>query len=219
VLYLRFVRKFHLHWEEDAPLVGAYAGFFWDGRVDSIVDLVKQPLLNPDEMNGGEPAGCRNHRLGPVCRGLPQRVRLGLDDPDPRDPQSSRRRGERLPLEPRDVAVFVDTTITFAARAAHAARSAGLKLFKDPGEGALLRMPQAQRSLPDPKGSLFTDYEFDAVGRRAIARCRLPTTRTTSIWGSASARDDDYKAKTEEFCGSFPNAIAAQCGRPAKLHA
>jgi cytochrome c peroxidase len=55
VLYLRFVRKFHLHWEEDAPLVDAYGGFFWDGRTDSIVELVKQPLFNPDEMNGGNP--------------------------------------------------------------------------------------------------------------------------------------------------------------------
>ncbi len=53
VLYLRFVRKFRLHWEEDAPLVDAYGGFFWDGRTDSLAELSKQPLLNPDEMNGG----------------------------------------------------------------------------------------------------------------------------------------------------------------------
>ena len=59
VLYLPFVRQFHLHWEEDAPLVDAYGGFFWDGRTDSLVDLIKQPLLNPDEMNGGDAARVR----------------------------------------------------------------------------------------------------------------------------------------------------------------
>src|SRR5262249_31476125 len=28
-----------------------FGGFFWDGRANSIAELVKQPLLNPDEMN------------------------------------------------------------------------------------------------------------------------------------------------------------------------
>ena len=35
VLYLEFVRRFHFHWEEDAPLPDAFGGFFWDGRADS----------------------------------------------------------------------------------------------------------------------------------------------------------------------------------------
>ena len=51
VLYLKFVRRFHLHWEEDAPLVDAFGGFFWDGRVDTLSELSRQPLLNPNEMN------------------------------------------------------------------------------------------------------------------------------------------------------------------------
>ena len=51
VMYLKYTRRFHLHWEEDAPLVDAYGGFFWDGRVDRLVDVPKQPLMNPNEMN------------------------------------------------------------------------------------------------------------------------------------------------------------------------
>jgi hypothetical protein len=45
-----YVRKFHFHWEEDAPIPDAVGGFFWDGRADSIAALVRRPLLNPDEM-------------------------------------------------------------------------------------------------------------------------------------------------------------------------
>ena len=50
VLYLKYVKRFHYHWEEDMPLPDAFGGFFWDGRADSITALVRQPLLNPDEM-------------------------------------------------------------------------------------------------------------------------------------------------------------------------
>ena len=82
-LYLRFVRKFHLHWEEDAPLVGAYAGFFWDGRVDSLVDLVKQPLLNPDEMNGGDAGASPRPSRARMPPDFRREFGSVLDDPDP----------------------------------------------------------------------------------------------------------------------------------------
>jgi cytochrome c peroxidase len=40
-----------VHWEEDVDLPDRVGGFFWDGRVDSITELVKEPLLDPNEMN------------------------------------------------------------------------------------------------------------------------------------------------------------------------
>src|SRR5262249_45992365 len=51
VLYLKYVPRFHYYQEEDAPQPSPFGGFFWDGRADSIAELVKQPLTNPDEMN------------------------------------------------------------------------------------------------------------------------------------------------------------------------
>ena len=54
VLYLRFVRSFHLHWEEDAPLVDAYGGFFWDGRADSLAELVAAAAPQPGRDERGE---------------------------------------------------------------------------------------------------------------------------------------------------------------------
>jgi cytochrome c peroxidase len=42
LLYLKYVRKFHFHWEEDAPLPDAVGGFFWDGRADSLAAVIRQ---------------------------------------------------------------------------------------------------------------------------------------------------------------------------------
>jgi cytochrome c peroxidase len=64
-------------------------------------------------------------------------------------------------------------------------------------------MPQADDHSPDPKASLFTDYEFDAL---APPRNRaLPATREASYFdvGLCERGGDEYKAKTEEFCGRF----------------
>src|SRR5580704_2982478 len=42
VLYLKYVPRFHFHWEEDVDVPDGVGGFFWDGRVDSIASLVRQ---------------------------------------------------------------------------------------------------------------------------------------------------------------------------------
>ena len=51
LLYLRYVPNFHFYQEDEAPQSAPYGGFFWDGRADSIVEVVKFPLLDPNEMN------------------------------------------------------------------------------------------------------------------------------------------------------------------------
>ena len=56
LLYLRYVPRFHFHQDDDAIQPSAVGGFFWDGRADSISELVRQPLLNPDEMNNRDSA-------------------------------------------------------------------------------------------------------------------------------------------------------------------
>jgi cytochrome c peroxidase len=56
VLYMRYVPKFHYFEDDEAPMPEPRGGFFWDGRADSLAELVRQPLFNPDEMNAGTPA-------------------------------------------------------------------------------------------------------------------------------------------------------------------
>jgi len=206
VLYLRFVRKFHLHWEEDAPQVNAYAGFFWDGRVDSIVDLAKQPLLNPDEMNGGDAARvAATSAAGPDATDFRKELGSALDDPDPN--AALRALGEAV-----NAYLLSPEMSPFSSRYDDYIRgkeeltpieTQGLTLFKDPAKGACSGCHKLNDRSPDPKGSLFTDYEFDAVG--APRNRALPATRDPDYFdlGLCERADDDYKAKTAEFCGLF----------------
>ena len=55
VLYMRYVPAFHYFEDDEAPAPEPRGGFFWDGRSDSLAELVRQPLFNPDEMNAGTP--------------------------------------------------------------------------------------------------------------------------------------------------------------------
>ena len=203
-LYLRYVRKFHLHWEEDAPLVDAYGGFFWDGRVDSLAELVKQPLLNPDEMNGGDARRIATvvaaSDYAPAFR---SNFGVALDDPEATlgalgkaveafllspamSPFTSRYddyvrgQGELTPLEMR-----------------------GLGLFKDSAKGGCSACHKMNDHSADPAASLFTDYGFDAVG---VPRNRtLPATQSLAYFdlGLCQRNGPEYEAKTAEFCGSF----------------
>ncbi|MGO9838022.1 MAG: cytochrome-c peroxidase [Polyangiaceae bacterium] len=204
VLYLRFVRKFHLHWEEDAPLVDAYGGFFWDGRTDSIVDLVKQPLLNPNEMNGGD--GLRvAEAIASSTYAADFRSEFGAarDDPD----ATLKALGEAVnayllsPEMSPFSSKYDDHVRGLVELSALEAR--GMALFKDSAKGGCSACHKMNDRSPDPAASLFTDYAFDAV---AVPRNRaLPASRDPGYFdlGLCDRADADYRAKTEEFCGSF----------------
>src|SRR5580692_9295574 len=59
LLYLRYVPRFRFFSDDSDNHAIDYAphgGFFWDGRADSIAELVRQPLLNPREMNNKDAA-------------------------------------------------------------------------------------------------------------------------------------------------------------------
>jgi cytochrome c peroxidase len=204
VLYLRFVRKFHLHWEEDAPLVDAYGGFFWDGRVDSIAELTRQPLLNPDEMNGGD--GTRVARvIGAATYASDFRSEFpgALDDP-----------GATLQAIGDAVSAFLlsDAMAPFSSKYDDFVRgraqlteqeAAGLKLFKDSAKGGCSACHKMNDRSSDPQQSLFTDYSYDGVG--APRNRALPATRDPKYFdlGLCERKGADYAEKTEEFCGRF----------------
>jgi|HubBroStandDraft_1064217.scaffolds.fasta_scaffold07510_3 cytochrome c peroxidase len=206
VLYLRFIRKFHLHWEEDAPLVNAYAGFFWDGRIDSIVDLAKQPLLNPDEMNAGD-AGrvAATISAGPYAADFCKEFGSALNDPDPNTALKALGEAVNAYLLSPEMSPFSSRYDDYIRGKEQLTpiEAQGLKLFKDRAKGACSGCHKLNDRSPDPTGSLFTDYEFDAVG--APRNRALPATRNPDYFdlGLCERADDDYKAKTAEFCGQF----------------
>jgi cytochrome c peroxidase len=219
VLYMRFVRKFHLHWEEDAPLVDAYGGFFWDGRVDSLVALAKEPLFNPDEMNATSPALVAQ-KIGAGEYADDFRAEFaGADNPDAvvgalgeaidaflRGPEMSpfsskyddyvRGRAQLTPIEGR-----------------------GLALFKDSAKGGCSACHKLNDRSPDPAASLFTDYGFDGVApprNRAVPATSDPKYYDLGLCERAGA---EYKAKTEEFCGRFRTpSLRNVAVRPAFMH-
>jgi cytochrome c peroxidase len=204
VLYLRFVRKFHLHWEEDAPLVDAYGGFFWDGRTDSIVELVKQPLLNPDEMNNGSA-----QRIAEVIAfsayAADFRREFGATPNDPEATLKGLSEAVNAYLLSPEMSPFSSRYDDFVRGRAQLTpvEALGLKLFKDSAKGGCSACHKLNDRLPDPSASLFTDYGFDAV---AVPRNRaLPATRDPNYFdlGLCERAGEDYKSKTKEFCGGF----------------
>jgi cytochrome c peroxidase len=220
VLYLPFVRKFHLHWEEDAPLVDAYGGFFWDGRADSLVDLIKQPLFNPDEMNAGDASRvAATMASSAYAADFRREFGAALDDP-----------GAALQALGQAVSAYLSSPAMspFTSKYDDFVRgrveltsieARGLAIFKDSAKGGCSACHKMNDRSPDPKQSLFTDYGFDAVG---VPRNRaLPANRDPKRFdlGLCERADAAYKAKTEEFCGRFRTpSLRNVAVRPSFMH-
>ncbi|HEY2510364.1 MAG TPA: cytochrome c peroxidase [Polyangiaceae bacterium] len=202
VLYLKFVRRFHYRWEEDAPLPDAVGGFFWDGRVDSLADLARQPLLNPDEMGNIDATQLASKiRTRPYAPDL-ARAAASLDSAegavgalgkaveafllsDEMAPFSSayddyvRGKGALTPLEAR-----------------------GLALFKDGARGACASCHRLDDSSGDPERSPFSDFGFEAVG--APRNKLLPVNRDPKRFDLGLCQQHEHPHTDEaRFCGSF----------------
>ena len=205
VLYLRFVRRFHYHWEEDAPLPDAFGGFFWDGRVDSLVDLAEQPLRNPDEMNGGERASIANKlRAAPYADEL--RRALGRDALDAPDValRALGRALEAFLLGP-DMAPFSSRYDDFVRGGAPLSPRAqyGMALFRDPEKGNCASCHRFNPTARDPARSLFTDYGYEALApprNRLLAAARGSN---EADLGLCERNDPRTHTNDARLCASF----------------
>jgi cytochrome c peroxidase len=203
VLYLRFVPRFHFHWEEDVDLPDGAGGFFWDGRTDSLASLVQQPLMNPDEMNARDARQVRDKiAAGAYAAEFRQTFAGALDDPD-----------ATLAALGTAVEAFLrsDAMTPFTSRyddyiRGHGALSPveaqGLKLFKDRAKGACDACHRLNDASPMPERSLFTDYGFEAVGvprNRNLASNRDPKAFDLGL----CERHDHPHMDDDRECGSF----------------
>jgi cytochrome c peroxidase len=200
LLYLRYVPSFRFHQEGDDPQGEPKGGLFWDGRVDSVRALARQPLLNPDEMNNRDGAMvaaklARAPYAAELARlvGPPASAEAALDGAgraleayltsDELAPFSSRfdafvrGRGELTPLERR-----------------------GLALFEDPTKGACSACHRVDVGAHDPTASLFTDFGYDAVG--APRNARAPR-RSAADLGLCERTDLQTPTNDASFCASF----------------
>jgi cytochrome c peroxidase len=203
ILYMRYVPRFHYFEDDEAPRPEPRGGFFWDGRSDSVVELVRQPLFNPDEMNAGTPRRLADKitrapyakdfraALHPssnpeaVVRGVGVALEAFLTS-DEMTPASSK----------YDAYVRGQATLTEQERR-------GLEAFKDRRRGACAGCHLMAESSSNPAESMFTDYGYDAV---ALPRNReLPGNRDAASFdlGLCERKDTKTPSSDETWCSSF----------------
>jgi cytochrome c peroxidase len=203
VLYLRYVPKFHYFEDDEALHPSPYGGFFWDGRADSIADLVRQPLFNPDEMNAGDP-----RRVAAKIARAPYASEFHAALGRAADPESILRgigkaleayltSDEMTPATSKfDAWLRGEATLTPQERL-------GLEAFKDPTRGACVGCHRINDAATDPQNTMFTDYGFDSIG---VPRNRaLPGNRAPDAYdlGLCERTDKRTPSNDDAWCTSF----------------
>lgn len=204
VLYLKFVRRFHFRWDEDEPLPEAFGGFFWDGRSDSIASLVRQPLLNPDEMGNRDPAQIAE-KLAAAPYADDLRREFGDVFTDPEKALAALGAAVEAFLLAPEMAPFTSKYDAFirGQAALSAIEAKGLAIFKDRQRGGCDACHKMNDRSPNPEFSLFTDYGYDIVG---VPRNRsLPGNRHPQSYDLGLCERKDPRSHTDEerLCGAF----------------
>jgi cytochrome c peroxidase len=203
VLYMRYVPAFHYFEDDEAPAPEPRGGFFWDGRSDSLAELVQQPLFNPDEMNAGTPRRLADKiARGPYAKEF--RAALG-----PASDPKAVVRGVGVALEAYLTSdemtptsskydAYVRGQATLTAQEKH-----GLELFKDRRSGACSGCHRVAETSSNPAESMFTDYGYDAV---AVPRNReLPGNENPASFdlGLCERKNAKTPSNDEKWCSSF----------------
>ena len=152
-----------------------FGGLFWDGRVDTIRALGRQPLLNPDEMNNRDGRRVAAAiEAGPYGAAFARAFGAALDD-----------RESTLAAVGRALEAFLttDQMAPFSSKYDDVIRgravftpeeAEGLRLFKDPAKGACAGCHVFNQAVRDPVASMFTDYGYDAVAIPRNVRAPRP---------------------------------------------
>jgi cytochrome c peroxidase len=203
VLYLRYVPAFHFFEDDEYPAPEPRGGFFWDGRTDSLAELVRQPLFNPDEMNAGPP-----RRLAAKIARAPYANEFRAAFGASTDPEAILRgvgaaieaflrSDEMNPATSKyDAYVRGEATLTEQERQ-------GLEIFKDRRRGACAGCHRMAETSSNPAESMFTDYGYDAI---ALPRNRaLPPNQSPASFDLGLCARQDAKIKIDDprLCGAF----------------
>ena len=203
VMYMRYVPATYTFEDDEAPAPEPRGGFFWDGRVDSLVELVKQPLFNPDEMNGGTPRRVAD-KLARGSYAKEFRTTLGLGSgarPDEvmhgvgRAIEAFLKSDEMSPARSKyDAYVRGEATLTEPERR-------GLEAFKDRRRGACAGCHRMTEMSSNPAESMFTDYGYDAL---ALPRNReLPANENPASFDLGVCERKKSETRDEKLCASF----------------
>jgi cytochrome c peroxidase len=206
VLYLAYVPRFHYWQEEDAPQPSAFGGFFWDGRSDSIAELVKQPLTNPNEMNNRDAGAIAGRlRAGDYAGDFQRTLGISLDDAEVavdglgRALEAYLTSAEMAPFSSKYDA-YVRGQAVFTP-----IEERGLKLFRNPDKGNCASCHVLTLTSPTPSRSMFTDYGYDAVAVPRNRQLFAADGRDASKFdlGLCERTDKRLPSSDEKWCSSF----------------
>jgi cytochrome c peroxidase len=205
LLYLKFVRRFHFHWEEDASLPDAFGGFFWDGRSDSIAQLAEQPLTNPDEMNAGSRAAVADKLRAAPYAGELRRV-FGADAlATPERALATFGAALEAYLTSDELAPFTSRYDDFVRGTGtlSAVEQRGLTLFRDPAKGNCGSCHRFNPTSPNVERSLFTDFGYETVAIPRNPNISANDNKDYFDLGLCERHDARTHTDEERFCGSF----------------
>jgi cytochrome c peroxidase len=217
LLYLRFVRRFHLRWDEDADFPEALGGFFWDGRADSIAALVEQPLLNPNEMGNRDK---RSIAARLASSAYAADLRAEFDDVFATPERAVEALGECVEafLTSASMSPFSSKYDDFVRGQATLTplEARGMALFQDHTKGACSSCHTMNPRSPIPERSPFTDYGYEVV---AVPRNRrLPPSPAPDL-GVCERKDPKFHTDDAPFCGRFRTpSLRNVAVRPSFMH-
>jgi len=201
--YLKYVPKFRFFSDDSdkhALDLEPYGGFFWDGRSDSIADLVQQPLLNPREMNNRDLAQIAEKlRRAPYAAAFAKLFPGALDDAKTSAAALGTALQEFLTLP--EMAPFSSKFDDYVRGRVKLSplEARGLQLFKDPLRGNCASCHIVTEESRSPESSLFTDYGYEAVGAPRNARL----TKRDEDRGLCERTDRDNPSNETQWCVSF----------------
>jgi cytochrome c peroxidase len=222
LLYLKFVPRFRFYSnepEKHALDLEPYGGFFWDGRADTIADLVPQPMLNPREMNNRDAAQIagklRRARYAPA---------LAQQFPDAAGDDQKTVRAVGIAIEefltaPQMAPFSTKYDDYVAGRATLSpAEARGLALFRDLERGGCARCHVLSARPASIEPSLFTDFGYEAVG--APRNHKLPRGRAGDAdRGLCERTDRTIPSSDAQWCASFRTpSLRNVTLRPSFMH-
>ena len=204
LLYLRYVPRFYFYKSDDDIQPSAFGGFFWDGRANSIAELVKEPLLNPDEMNNRDLTQIA-HKIASAKYAPDFRREFGDVFGNASDTVTALGQAIEAFLTSDEMAPFSSKYDAYVRGEAKLTEleARGLKLFKDPDKGSCITCHRFYDSSRNPERSLFTDFGYDAV---AVPRNpKIPANRDSGYFdlGLCERRDQATPSNDEIWCVNF----------------
>ena len=204
LLYLKYVPRFHFYADDDAIQPSPFGGFFWDGRVDSIVSVVKEPLLDPDEMNNRDASQIAS-KIASASYAGDFRREFGEVLSDPQATMTAVGQALEAFLTSDEMAPFsskYDAYIRGETKLT-ALEARGLKLFKDPDKGNCASCHRFYDSSSNPERSLFTDFGYDAVAAPRNNRIVANADPQRFDLGLCERRDQRTPSNDETWCVNF----------------